>query len=63
MMSSGGDVNLCSRTKRASPLFEASKQGWRDCVITLLRHKADPHLNNCDGILPIHTAAANGDIE
>uniref|UniRef100_UPI000180ADB3 ankyrin repeat and SOCS box protein 2-like n=1 Tax=Ciona intestinalis TaxID=7719 RepID=UPI000180ADB3 len=49
LLIAGGDPNLCAKSKSASPLYEACKEGHVDCVIRLLRHGADPHLVNCDG--------------
>ena len=49
-----------SKSKSATPLYEASKEGHADCVETLLARGADPHTENCDGVLPIHVAASHG---
>jgi len=56
----GGDPNLCAKSKSASPLYEACKEGHLECVVTLLKSGADPHLANCDGIFPIHIASLKG---
>jgi len=61
LVGAGGDMNLCCKSKRASPLHEACKQRHTSCVTSLLQYGADPHIDNSDGVLPIHLAAANGE--
>uniref|UniRef100_H2YZ12 SOCS box domain-containing protein n=1 Tax=Ciona savignyi TaxID=51511 RepID=H2YZ12_CIOSA len=63
LLRAGGDPNLPALSKSAPPLYEACKEGHLDCVITLLSNGADPHLVNCDGLLPIHVASYRGCIE
>ncbi|XP_076805923.1 dynein axonemal heavy chain 12-like [Clavelina lepadiformis] len=60
LLQAGGEPNMCSKSRMASPLYEACKEGHVGCVTTLLRHGASPHLVNCDGLFPIHIAAYQG---
>ena len=59
----GGDPNLCSLSKTASPLFEACKEKQVKCALTLLRYGADPHVPNCEGLYPLHMACQKGLLE
>ena len=63
LLHAGGNPNMCAKSRSASPLYEACKEGHADCVRTLLKREANPHLVNCDGLYPIHVASYRGHAE
>ena len=58
----GADIN-CQARKGETPLYEASKNGYKEVVELLLSHKADANRTTKSGLLPLHIAVQKGHFE
>ena len=64
LVKAGAPINSPSRNElRATPLQSAAAAGHVNIVEMLLKHRADPNIQEQGGYTPLHAAAQNGDLK
>lgn len=64
LVKAGAPINSPSRNElRATPLQSAAAAGHVNIVEMLLKHRADPNVQEQGGHTPLHAAAQNGDLK
>ena len=64
LVKAGAPINGASRNElRAAPLQSAAAAGHVNIVEMLLKHRADPNIQEQGGYTPLHAAAQNGDLK
>jgi uncharacterized protein len=64
LVKAGAPINAPSRNElRAVPLQSAAAAGHVNIVEMLLKHRADPNIQEQGGYTPLHAAAQNGDLK
>lgn len=63
LLLAGANPNVADPACGLTVLHDASRDGFKDSVQTLLEHGGDANMVDNDGNLPLHLAAAEGHLE